>query len=112
MNVLKGILLSIAVLAVLTAIGFYSGFIGNFYDSTVGRQQMDVQRENFEHNKSYVHGKIDDIAKYKREYERAKTKDEKEQVRNIILDDFANFDPKLIDNADLYNFLKDMENGN
>lgn len=111
MNTLKIILISILGLIVLTAIGFYSGFVGNIYDSTIGRQQMDVQRENFEHNKSYVHGKIDDLAKYKREYERATTKDEKQQVRNIILDDFANFDSKMIDNLDLYNFLKDMESG-
>lgn len=106
------VLLGIVILLALTALGFYSGFIGNLYDATVGRQQMDIQRENFEHNKSYVNGKIDDLAKYKREYERASTPDEKAQVRNFILDEFANFDSKYIDNPDLYNFLMKMERGN
>lgn len=100
------------VLVVLTGIGFYTGVAGNWYDATIGRKQMDIQRENFEHNKSYVHGKIDDLAQYKRDYERAKTPEEKQQVRNFILDEFANFNTRDIENSDLRNFLLEMERGN
>lgn len=109
MGIWKTILLIIVGFIVLTAIGFYGGFIGNFYDSTVEKQQLDIQRSNFEHSKSYIDGKIDDLAKYKREYDRASTKDEKEQVKNYILSDFANFNSNDIQNPDLRNFLLTLE---
>lgn len=112
MKPFQAILLTIVGIAAVTALGFYTGFIGNIYDATIGRQQMDIQRENFEHNKSYVNGKIDDLAQYKRDYERAQTPEEKAQVRFFILDEFSNFNPKDIQNPDLYNFLLKMERGN
>lgn len=110
-NVLKFVLSTVVILIILTGALFYSGVIGNLYNATIGRKHMDIQRENFEHNKSYVHGKIEDLAKYKREYQRATTIEEKAQIRNFVMDEFANFDKNYIDNSDLYNFLLEMERG-
>lgn len=109
MNTFKIIFISIIGLLVLTAIGFYSGFISNFYESTVTKQHLDIQRTNFEHSKSYIDGKIDDLAKYRREYDTAQTKDEKQQVKNYILSDFANFNVNNINNDNLRNFLLNLE---
>lgn len=98
-------------LLVLFGLAFAFGAFDNFYASTIGKQRVDIQREVFEHSKPYVHGKIDDLAKYKREYERATTPEEKKQVRAWVLDEFANFDKNLIENRSLRNFLEEMERG-
>ena len=90
---------------------FAIGAMDNLYNATIGRQSMNVKRENYERSQSYVHGKMEDLSKYKREYERATNPAEKAQVRSYILGEFANFDRKLIDNPDLYNFLVEMERG-
>lgn len=109
MKSIKSILIVLAVLLSISLLSLYFGFFGNFFDATVGKQQLDIQRTNFEHSKSYIDGKIDDLAKYKREYATAATKDEKEQVKNYILSDFANFNTADIQNSDLRNFLLTLE---
>jgi hypothetical protein len=106
---IKSIGLGILALVALTFTLFYFGFIGNIFDSTVGKQHLDIQRTNFERSKPYIQGKIDDLAKYKREYDTAQTKDEKQQVKNYILSDFANFNTNDIQNSDLRNFLLTLE---
>jgi len=109
MKQIKGVLIVLSILISISLLSLYFGFFGNFFDSTVTKQHLDIQRTNFEHSKSYIDGKIDDLAKYKREYDRASTKDEKEQVKNYILSDFANFNTNDIQNSDLRNFLLTLE---
>lgn len=105
----KAILGFIGVFIFLAVIGFATGEIQNLYDATIGKQQMDIQRTNFEHSKSYVNSKIEDLANYKREYDQAKDDNEKQQVQNFVIDEFADFDPNQIENPQLYNFLIKME---
>lgn len=99
------ILAGILFLAIITGLGFYFGYVGNIFDATVGKQRMDVQRENFKHSKSYVEGMIQDLASYKREYDRAKTDEEKQQILIFVDDEFANFDINQIESIGLQNFL-------
>jgi hypothetical protein len=72
---------------------------------------MDIERNNFKHSKSFVEGKITDLANYKREYERAKTPEEKQQIANFVSSEYANFDANLIENSSLYNWLIQIQNG-
>lgn len=97
--------------AIIIGLLFAFGVVGNKFNATVGRQALNVERENFEHSKPFVEGKIQDLAKYKREYERAADPAEKKQIRAYVLDEFANFDKSMIENRDLRNFLDDLEAG-
>lgn len=90
---------------------FATGKIGNKYESTIVKENMDIKRDNFKHSKSFVEGKVTDLAKCKREYERAKDLSEKKAISNYISSEFANFDIKLIEDNNLRNFLSDIRSG-
>jgi hypothetical protein len=105
------ILGGITALLILTGVGFYFGYVGNLFDTTVTKQHMDIERNNFKHSKSYVEGKVTDLSNYKREYERAKTPEEKQQIANFVNSEYANFDVNLIENQSLYNWLIKIQNG-
>lgn len=64
----------------------------------------DIRREVFEETKSYVHGKIQDLAKYYQEYQIANN-EEKEVISNLIKSQFAEFDEQNIRVEKLRNFL-------
>lgn len=102
------------VVALLLFIGVIWGFthFDLFYQQVFAPKYADIKRETFEHSKSYVHGMVNDLSDYKREYERTSDPDEKEQILNYIDSHFANFDAELIDNSTLYKFLLDVRNGN
>ena len=101
--------LTIGALAIVSLFGV--GKIANIYDRTINKESVSIQREKFEESKSYVEGMINTLAEYKREYERAETKEEKEQIRNLIDSKFSNFNIDYIENKDLYNFLQQMRGG-
>lgn len=95
------------VLAMLLLVGvlFGTGIIGNLYTSTVGKQSLDIQRENFNHSKSFIEGKVKDLAKQKREYDLSKSAEDKNSIRTYILSDFADFDSNDIQDHVLREFL-------
>lgn len=90
---------------------FVLGKWGNKVDKVIGTESASIQREKFKESKSYVEGMINDLAKYKREYDKA-ADDEKAGIVSYIDSEFANFDEGLIDNQSLYNFLMDVRSGN
>lgn len=90
---------------------FVIGKWSNKVESVVGTEYKNIKREQFENSKSYVHGKIEDLQRYKRELERTKDKDEKLAIINHIQDEFATFDINKIDNLNLKSFLNDIMNG-
>ena len=69
---------------------------------------QNVEREVFEETKSYVHGKIQDLAKYYAEYEKSESEESKTVIQNIIKSQFAEFDETNIRNLKLRSFLKQM----
>lgn len=101
--------LTIGVLAIVSLFGV--GKISNIYDRTINKENVSIQREKFKESKAYVEGMINTLAEYKREYERAETKEEKEQIRNLIDSKFSNFNIDYIENKDLYNFLQKVRGG-
>ncbi len=110
-QVFKYTLLAILILVILTVLGFYNGWISNRYLATIGLDRQNVQRENFEHNKSYVHGMVEDLADHKLEYERAKDETEKKAIRTFIVEKYSNFDENLIESNSLRAFLREMMDG-
>jgi hypothetical protein len=98
------------ILAILlcTALLFYSGFIGNFYSSTVDRQRLDIERTNFEHSKSYIKGISDDLAIYKFEYEKTQDETEKRAIQQMVCNRFCDVETDLLSSKSLQNFLYRM----
>ena len=91
-------LLAVVFALTYTQLGFFQFFAPKF---------KNVERKVFEETKSYVHGKIQDLAKYKAEYDRADDKD-REAIRQIIIMRFAEFDESQIRAINLKRFLIQM----
>lgn len=90
---------------------FVLGKWGNKIEAAVGTEYKNVKREQFENTKSYVHGKVEDLQRYKRELERTSDKVERQAIIINIQDEFAAFDESKIDNKNLKTFLKEIRNG-
>ena len=102
-NVMKGIGLLIIVLVFLFVIGLFELGWMKFFEP----KKENIRREIFEETQSYVHGKIQDLAKYHDEYRKADV-DEKESIRQLIILRFAEFDETQIRSAGLRQFLTNM----
>lgn len=71
-------------------------------------KRQNIQREVFEETKSYVHGKIQDLAKYYDEYQKSDSPDDKEAIQTVIKSQFAEFDAEKINSSQLRTFLVNM----
>jgi hypothetical protein len=72
-----------------------------------GVKNADIDRKIYEQSKSYIHGKLQDLAKYYEEYQKTDASG-KEVIRNLIQMNFASFDCANIDNQKLKIFLIEM----
>jgi len=68
-----------------------------------------VRREVFENTQSYVESKRQDLVKYRLEYMRAKTDEEKAALKFTIVQEFANFDETKLTSPELRDFLRQMK---
>lgn len=98
------------VLSILGVIALFALIWGLAYHELVFTRffrprQENVRREVFEETKSYVHGKVQDLAKYYEEYQKAETPEDKQAVEGIIKMRFAEFDANVINNYQLKQFL-------
>lgn len=71
-------------------------------------KKENIRREVFENTKSFTHGKIQDLAKYYEEYQKAETQDDKEAIKNFVQFNFAEFDASKIESEKLKSFLINM----
>lgn len=110
--IIGSIISFVIMLILLFGILFGFGKVGNMLEKTIGVEYKNIKREQFENSDAYVHGSIDDLAKYKREYDNAETKEDKQAILNAIDDMFAEFDESKIDNSTLRRFLEDVREGN
>lgn len=101
----KIVVLSILVLAILTVLAFGLELGGLKWRKYFKPKYAEIEREVFEETKSYVHGKVQDLAKYFEEYQKAKTLEEKEIIVNLIKMRFAEFDADNVRNTQLRRFL-------
>lgn len=92
--------ISILAIVILTVVGLQ-------LKEQFGVKNADIDREIYEQSKSYVHGKLGDLAKYYEEYHKADDQG-KEVIRNMIQLNFSEFDSKLINNDKLKTFFIEM----
>lgn len=86
---------------------FIFGLYGLGWMKFFGPKKENIRRDIFEQTQSYVHGKIQDLAKYQDEYNKA-DENGKEAIRQIILLRFAEFDETKIRAINLRNYLITM----
>jgi hypothetical protein len=97
---------SVGGLAIVLTVVFVLGLFGLGYYKFFAPKKENIRREVFEETQSYVHGKIQDLAKYREEYYRS-TDDGKEALKATIIMRFAEFDETQIRSPELRQFLKE-----
>lgn len=102
---ITGLLVSVLVGVLL--LSFIMGLFGLGWMKFFNPRKENIRREVFEQTQSYVHGKIQDLAKYHDEYRQGNEND-KECIRQLIIVRFAEFDESKIKSTNLRNFLKRM----
>jgi hypothetical protein len=105
---LKVLGVSFGALVMFLALIFLLGLFGLGYYKFFGSKEENIRREIFENTQSYVHGKVQDLAKYYDEYNRAESSDSRETIRQLIIVRFAEFDESKIKPAHLRAFLVRM----
>lgn len=81
-------------------------FAPNIYQH-FGTRYADADREIFKSTATYNEGMLDDLAKYKYEYDTAEDDVERSAIASLVRNRFANFDQSKIENKELNNFLKE-----
>lgn len=107
MTVLKIIGGAIGSLVVLVGLMFAFGVVDLAFFKFFAPKKENIRREVFEGTQSYVHGKVQDLAKYYEEYSKA-DENGKEAVRQIIIMRFAEFDGNKIQSVKLRSFLTSL----
>lgn len=70
---------------------FGTGLFDLAYQRYFGVRKENVRREVFEESRSYNQAKVQELAKYKLEYERATNKVEKQALEGVIRHKFADY---------------------
>ena len=104
MNILKGVGILVAFLAVIFVVGLFGLGWMKFFEP----RKENIRREVFEQTKSYVHGKTQDLAKYYQEYQNAGTEADKAAIKEIVRLRFAEFDMACLNSLRLKRFLVEM----
>ena len=110
-NVLLGLLGFIVALGILFGVCYGFGLVEVGLTNTIGLKYEEAKRNRFENSTSYVHGMIDRLSEYKRQYDTEEDIDNKIAILNTIDDEFAQFDDTKINNSTLRNFLVEVRNG-
>jgi hypothetical protein len=81
--------------------------IGLTLKEQFGVKEADIDRKIYEQSKSYVHGKLQDLAKYYEEYQNSDEQG-KQAIKNLIQMNFADLEKNDIENNILQEFLIEM----
>lgn len=101
LSVVGGIALAVAI-----GLGLLYGGIYLYRDT--GPRIADAERNTYENSVSYVQGKAQELAKYKREYEAAKDETDRKALRGLILHTASTVDMSKMP-AYLRTFVRDVE---
>jgi hypothetical protein len=88
----------------LIGLSYNSGWIGVDQTKTIYKDKENAKREVFEQTQSYVEGKRQSALKYYQEYQKA-DESQKQGLKSIISQDFANFDEDKYLTGELRNFI-------
>lgn len=92
----KTIIRSIFIFALTIVVLFVLNLGGLEWRRFFGVQEANVQRDVFEHSKSYVDGKVNHLNQLRADYELADTPSRKAALRTIILREASQVDVSLL----------------
>ncbi|MBE2188435.1 MAG: hypothetical protein KGZ71_09975 [Desulfobulbaceae bacterium] len=104
----------ITILAIVLIIGgiiglsYAFGWIGVHQTETIYAAKQDAKRKVFEQTQSYVEGKRQSALKYYKEYQNA-DESGKQALKNIVSQDFANFDEDKYLSGFLRDFIRECK---
>lgn len=110
-NVFKGIGIGIASLVVIFILMMAFGGMDLFYNATIERESINIERENFEQSKSYIQGMAEDLAKYKYELATEENEIARKAIVEMIIDRCSSLDANDLNDPSLRQFLRDVRNG-
>lgn len=93
------------IILVGAVIGFSTGYIQNFYDGTVTKQHMNIERTNYEQSASYVQGKIDEVSKAYAEYNQTTDPTAKQAILTTVRNSTASLNLNDVTDPALANFI-------
>lgn len=102
---MKKFLIIAAIFILIVALLFVLRYINLGFNSFFLAKERNVERKAFEQSKSYVHGTIQNLAKYYKEWNEAKDQNDKQTIENVIIMQFAEFNADDITNEKLKRFL-------
>ena len=103
-NWIIGITLTILVIGGLIGLSYGFGWIGVHQTKTIYKAKENAKREVFEQTQSYVEGKRQSALKYYQEYQKS-DESQKQGLKSVISQDFANFDEDKYLTGELRNFI-------
>jgi hypothetical protein len=74
-------------------------------------EHTNVQRENFENSESYVKGMVNDLAKYKYEFETENDVIAKKAIIDLVVGKFSDFPENKINDVNIKTWLIDVKSG-
>ena len=104
----KQVFAGLGIFVGMLVLTFVLGLYGLGWKKFFKPKHENVERQVFEQTQSYVHGKIQELAKYRLEYYKLEDIKDKEAMRQVIIDRFAEFDKSKIRSSELQNFLTQM----
>lgn len=104
MSDVSAALISVVIVAAIIIVTSLGGIV---WTRTIGVAQKDAEREAYKATITYNEGMLDDLAKYKFQYDSAEDDVERAAIAELVRNRFANFDKSRIENQDLINFLED-----
>lgn len=90
---------------------FVDGKVQSKYNNTVGIEVKDSQRNMYEHSTTYVEGKVQELAKEKRELVDIKDVPTRKAIIEMLISDCANLDINDINDLSIRTFLQQIRNG-
>lgn len=107
-DVFKLIIIVIVIIAIAVSLMFIFGVVEIQYIKTIGKEKQNAQREVFKETKSYNDGMIQNLIKYKHEYDMADN-EHKIIISNTIRLMYAEYDETKIKSIELKEFLKKIK---
>ena len=109
MRTVKIILIGLLIIAGLFGLSMGLEYLNLIKFGYFAPKYENVKRNVFENTQSYVEGKRQDLVKYRLEYLKCKDKQDKEAIRQTIVQMFANFDEEKLTDPELKSFLHSMK---
>jgi hypothetical protein len=104
----KSVFTGIGVVILILILCFGLEWMGIGWKGFFGPKHAAVERKVFEQTRSYVHGKAQDLSRYRLQYLQAETQEAKDTIASTIRMQFAEVNPDDLQNEDLRGFLRQM----